>query len=54
MLMEKIKAPNSCDKLKICPHKAGDVLLFPSYIPHGVTMHKINQPRTTISFNIAF
>jgi len=34
--------------------KAGDVLLFPSYLMHGVTMHKINQPRTTVSFNIAF
>ena len=52
-LLQKVKAPNS-NKLKICNPKAGDVLLFPSYIPHGVTMHEINQPRTTISFNIAF
>ena len=52
-LLQKVKSPNS-NKLKICNPKAGDVLLFPSYIPHGVTMHKINQPRTTISFNIAF
>ena len=52
-LLQKVKAPNS-NKLKICNPKAGDGVLFPSYIPHGVTMHKINQPRTTISFNIAF
>ena len=52
-LLQKVKAPNS-NKLKICNPTAGDVLLFPSYIPHGVTMHEINQPRTTISFNIAF
>ena len=52
-LLQKVKSPNS-NKLKICNPKAGDVLLFPSYIPHGVTMHEINQPRTTISFNITF
>jgi len=34
--------------------KAGDVLLFPSYMMHGVTLHKINQPRRTVSFNVRF
>jgi len=33
--------------------KVGDVLLFPSYMMHGVTMHKIDQPRTTVAFNIS-
>ena len=42
-----------CQRFLLTP-KAGDVLLFPSYMLHGVTMHKINQPRTTVSFNIAF
>ena len=30
----------------------GDILIFPSYIMHGVTMHKSEKIRTTISFNI--
>ena len=33
--------------------KAGDIILFPSYMLHGVTMHKINQKRTTVAFNIS-
>ena len=53
MILNKVKADNS-GKLTIPNPKAGDVLLFPSYVPHGVTMHKIDQPRTTVSFNIAF
>ena len=32
--------------------KAGDVLFFPSYMLHGVTLHKLMKPRRTISFNI--
>ena len=34
--------------------KAGDVLLFPSYMMHGVTPHKLDTPRKTVSFNISF
>ncbi len=34
--------------------KAGDVLLFPSYMLHGVTVHKLKKPRTTVSFNVKF
>ena len=34
--------------------KAGDVLLFPSYLMHGVTPHKLDLPRKTVSFNICF
>ncbi len=34
--------------------KAGDVLLFPSYLMHGVTPHKLDTPRKTVSFNISF
>ena len=30
----------------------GDILIFPSYLMHGVTMHKSEKTRTTISFNI--
>ena len=33
--------------------KAGDIILFPSYMLHGVTMHQINQRRTTVAFNIS-
>ena len=33
--------------------KAGDIILFPSYMLHGVTMHKINQKRTTVAFNLS-
>tara|TARA_B100000427_G_C15284267_1_gene496802 strand:- start:65 stop:661 length:597 start_codon:yes stop_codon:yes gene_type:complete len=53
MIIDKVKADNAA-KFTIPNPKAGDVLLFPSYVPHGVTMHKIDQPRTTVSFNIAF
>tara|TARA_Y100000401_G_scaffold85159_1_gene70433 strand:+ start:234 stop:812 length:579 start_codon:yes stop_codon:yes gene_type:complete len=34
--------------------KAGDVLLFPSYLLHGVTPHKLDNPRQTVSFNLSF
>ena len=34
--------------------KAGDVLLFPSYLMHGVTPHKLDTPRKTVSFNLSF
>jgi len=34
--------------------KAGDIILFPSYMLHGVTPHKLRKPRTTISFNLKF
>ena len=30
----------------------GDILIFPSYMMHGVTMHKSEKIRRTISFNI--
>ena len=32
----------------------GKVLLFPSYMMHGVTVHKTNNPRKTVAFNIEF
>tara|TARA_B100001094_G_C17870011_1_gene641668 strand:- start:121 stop:702 length:582 start_codon:yes stop_codon:yes gene_type:complete len=32
----------------------GKILLFPSYMLHGVSMHKTNNPRKTIAFNIEF
>jgi len=34
--------------------KAGDVLLFPSYLLHGVTPHTLRKPRTTVTFNMKF
>ena len=34
--------------------KAGDIILFPSYLLHGVSTHKLRKPRTTISFNLQF
>ena len=34
--------------------KSGDIILFPSYMLHGVTPHKLRRPRTTISFNLKF
>ena len=49
-IMEKKNV--DCEKRFIIP-KAGDVLLFPSYMMHGVTMHQINQRRTTVAFNIS-
>ena len=30
----------------------GDILIFPSYLMHGVTIHKSEKTMTTISFNI--
>ena len=39
---------------KVIVHDAGDVLLFPSYVLHGVTLHRLRRPRTTISFNMSF
>ena len=39
---------------KVIAHSAGDVLLFPSYVLHGVTPHKLRRPRTTVSFNMSF
>ena len=35
-------------------YKAGDIIFFPSYMFHGVTPHKLESPRTTISFNMKF
>ena len=35
-------------------YKAGDIILFPAYMLHGVTPHGLNSPRTTVSFNIKF
>ena len=49
-IMEKKNV--DCEKRFIIP-KVGDVLLFPSYMLHGVTMHEIDQPRTTVAFNIS-
>ena len=34
--------------------KAGDVIFFPSYMLHGVTPHRMEEPRTTIAFNLRF
>ena len=30
----------------------GDLIIFPSYIPHGVFVQKTNDPRITISLNL--
>ena len=32
----------------------GKILLFPSYMLHGVSIHKTNNPRKTVAFNIEF
>ena len=32
----------------------GKILLFPSYVLHGVTIHKTDNPRVTVAFNISF
>ena len=32
--------------------KAGDIIFFPSYMLHGVTVHPLRKPRRTLSFNI--
>ena len=34
--------------------KAGDIIFFPSYMLHGVTPHRMEEPRTTIAFNLRF
>ena len=34
--------------------KAGDIILFPSHVLHGVSPHNLSKPRTTISFNLKF
>ena len=34
--------------------KAYDIIFFPSYMLHGVTPHRSNKPRTTISLNMRF
>ena len=34
--------------------KAGDIIFFPSHMLHGVTVHRRDEPRTTISFNLKF
>tara|TARA_R100000742_G_C4230310_1_gene52039 strand:+ start:118 stop:690 length:573 start_codon:yes stop_codon:yes gene_type:complete len=34
--------------------KAGDIIFFPSHMLHGVTIHRRDEPRTTISFNLKF
>ena len=39
---------------KVIVHDAGDVLLFPSYVLHGVTLHRLRRPRTTITYNMSF
>ncbi len=32
--------------------KEGDLIIFPSYLPHGVFLQKTDDPRITISSNI--
>ncbi len=34
--------------------KAGDIILFPSHVLHGVSPHNSSKTRTTISFNLRF
>ena len=41
----------SKDRYFLTP-KEGDLIMFPSYMLHGVTPHKIKTPRHTISFNL--
>ena len=35
-------------------YNVGDIILFPSYMLHGVTSHRLKNPRTTVSFNVKF
>lgn len=39
------------NRIKIQP-KEGDIVLFPSWLPHQVTPTSIEQPRISIAFNI--
>ena len=34
--------------------KAYDIIFFPSYMLHGVTVHRLKKPRRTLSFNMRF
>tara|TARA_Y100001968_G_scaffold69621_1_gene60750 strand:+ start:249 stop:803 length:555 start_codon:yes stop_codon:yes gene_type:complete len=34
-------------------YRKGDILFFPSYMLHGVTPHKADEIRTTLSFNFS-
>lgn len=40
----------TCNKSMKC--SAGDILIFPSDVPHSVEEHKLNTPRISISFNM--
>jgi len=49
MMMEDIGYPfKDC----VVKPKKGDIIFFPSHMLHGVTPHRMDEPRTTISFNI--
>ena len=48
-----ISQNNLTSSLVYLTPKAGDIILFPSYMLDGVTMHKINQKRTTVAFNLS-
>ena len=49
--------PSSLRRLSNIPscscvnYRQGDILFFPSHMLHGVTPHKSNKPRRTVSFN---
>ena len=32
--------------------KAGDLIVFPSDVPHGVEEHKLDTPRISVAFNL--
>jgi uncharacterized protein (TIGR02466 family) len=40
----------TCNKSMRC--SAGDILIFPSDVPHSVEEHKLNTPRISVSFNM--
>ena len=53
--------PKEWKDLKVFPDdrlyinaERGKILLFPSYALHGVTIHKTDNPRVTVAFNISF
>ena len=50
-IMEEMELPF---KSHVIIPKAGDIIFFPSYMLHGVTPHRMEEPRTTIAFNLRF
>jgi len=55
VLIPNIKAPNlyNTHNFEIQP-KEGDLVLFPSWLPHRVRVNTTDQERVSVSFNIMF